>query len=119
MEGEIRQTIYALIVDILKSYVFPTNSSSYEETINEFINQLCMQNPNVKEQLLIEKNKYYEDINQVIVGCIYVIAQDTKEGSLKTADIMKGIQKVNHVLEQMNLVMNRQTILDEDTKPLL
>lgn len=117
MEEEIRKTIYELIVDILKTYVFPTEKTLYEGTLNEFISRLGMQYPHLKEKLLIEKEKFFEDANQLIVGCIYVIAEDTKEGSLKTADIMRSVQIVNPVLEQMNIVVNREVV--EETTQIL
>lgn len=117
MEEEIKKTIYELIVDILKTYGFPTEKALYEGMLNEFISRLGMQYPHLKEQLLIEKEKNFEDVNQLIVGCIYVIAEDTKEGSLKTADIMRSVQIVNHVLEQMNIVINRE-VVEEITQTL-
>lgn len=117
MEEEIKKTIYELIVDILKTYGFPTEKTLYEELLNEFISHLGMQYPHLKEKLLVEKEKNFEDVNQLIVGCIYVIAEDTKEGSLKTADIMRSVQIVNHVLEQMNIVINRE-VVEEITQTL-
>lgn len=117
MEEEIKKTIYELIVDILKTYGFPTEKTLYEGILNEFISRLGMQYPHLKEKLLIEKEKNFEDVNQLIVGCIYVIAEDTKEGSLKTADIMRSVQIVNHVLEQMNIVINREVV--EETNQIL
>lgn len=117
MEEEIKKTIYELVVDILKTYVFPTEKTLYEGILNEFINRLGRQYPHLKEKLLIEKEKNFEDVNQLIVGCIYVIAEDTKEGSLKTADFMKSVQIVNHVLEQMNIVINREVV--EETNQIL
>lgn len=117
MEEEIRKTIYELVVDILKTYVFPTEKILYEGILNEFISRLSMQYPHLKEKLLIEKEKNFEDVNQLIVGCIYIIAEDIKEGSLKTADIMRSVQIVNHVLEQMNIVINREVV--EETNQIL
>lgn len=117
MEEEIRKTIYEFIVDILKSYVFPTEKTFYEEIINEFISCLAVQYPHLKEKLIIEKEKNFEDVNQLIVGCIYVIAENTKEGSLKTADIMRSVGIVNHVLEQMNIIINRE-VVEETTQTL-
>ncbi len=105
MEEEIKNIIYEFITDILKTYVFPADKQLYEETVNEFINRLCLEHPNRKEQLLIEKNNNYNDINQLIVGCIYVIAKDMGGNNLKIADILRSIQKVNHILEQMNLIV--------------
>ncbi len=110
MEEEIKNIIYEFITDILKTYAFPTDSQLYEETMNEFINRLCIEHSHIKEQLLIEKDKNYNNLNQLIVGCIYVIARDMGGNNLKTADITRSIQKVNHVLEQMNLIINNNEV---------
>lgn len=113
--------VYILINGLLKTYTFPKKRVHYIKAINKFIDCLCVQNPTIKEQLIEEKNKHYKNTNDLIVGCIYVIAKNSwgvnpKPVEMKLA-ILNSVQRVNYILEKMDILNN--CVLEESTSEII
>lgn len=118
--SETKKIIYILTVDILENFQFPAEEENYKKTIIEFVKGLSLQNPVLEEQLWKEINSCFTDVDQLIIGCIYVLASSSwgvnpKPVEMKMA-IVNSIQKVYHELEKMNLLNHCD--FEEDIKAL-